>query len=329
MHLSKLTSLLILIALLWGSMVASAQSEPFRDPPQPGDAALIARLDRATGGRTQIFRHAATGKVRFIGAPVGQPLQQPNSLAAATPEQASRAFLSTYGQLFGLRNPDRELSVMQQTTLHGRSFVRYQQVYQGVPIVGGELIVQTDQQRAVLTANGEALPDLQLSVQPSVAPEAAVDIALSAIAKAYRVQPAELRSTAPQLWIFNPQLLGGPGLPISRLVWRMEVTAPTQPIREFVLIDAQKGVVALHFNQIADAKNRRVCDDNNVVDADGNPDNDCSTELQSARSEGVSATGNADVDLAYEYSGITYDYYFSNFGRDSLDGNGLQLISLV
>src|SRR5205085_1682189 len=36
-----------------------------------------------------------------------------------------------------------------------------------------------------------------------------------------------------------------------------------------------------------------------------------------------------DADLAYDYAGATYDYYFNNFGRDSLDGKGLPLISLV
>ncbi len=328
MHPSKLASLLVLMAFLSGSLAVSAQSESFRDPPQPNDSALIAKLDKAAGDGAQIFRHAATGKVRFIGMPSDRPIQQPKSLVAATPEQASRAFLGTYGQLFGLRNPERELRVMQQATLHGRSFVRFQQVYQGVPIVAGELIVQTDQQRAVVSANGEALPDVQISVQPSVAADVAVQHALLAIAKAYHLSPADLHSTTPQSWIFNPVLLGGPGLPISRLVWRMEVTAAAQPIRELVLIDAHTGGIALHFNQIADAKDRRVCNDNNTVDADGDQDNNCTPDKY-VRVEGQGPTNNTDVDLAYDYAGITYDYYFNNFGRDSLDGKGLPLTSLV
>src|SRR6266498_398552 len=328
MHPSKLASLLVLMAFLSGSLAVSAQSESFRDPPQPNDSALIAKLDKAAGDGAQIFRHAATGKVRFIGMPSDRPIQQPKSLVAATPEQASRAFLGTYGQLFGLRNPERELRVMQQATLHGRSFVRFQQVYQGVPIVAGELIVQTDQQRADVSANGEALPDVQVSVQPSVAADVAVQHALLAIAKAYHLSPADLHSTTPQSWIFNPVLLGGPGLPISRLVWRMEVTAAAQPIRELVLIDAHTGGIALHFNQIADAKDRRVCNDNNTVDADGDQDNNCTPDKY-VRVEGQGPTNNTDVDLAYDYAGITYDYYFNNFGRDSLDGKGLPLTSLV
>ena len=41
-----------------------------------------------------------------------------------------------------------------------------------------------------------------------------------------------------------------------------------------------------------------------------------------ARGEGDPATGNRDVDNAYDFTGATYDYYASNFGRDSYDGAG-------
>src|SRR5262249_43244097 len=95
------------------------------------------------------------------------------------------------------------------------------------------------------------------------------------------------------------------------------------------LVDAQSGIVALHFNQIADAKSRRVCNANNIVDPDGDEKNNCDTDAKAVRLEGAPNTGNADVDLAYDYSGDTYDYYSTNFARDSLDGNGLKLISLV
>ncbi len=37
----------------------------------------------------------------------------------------------------------------------------------------------------------------------------------------------------------------------------------------------------------------------------------------------------ADVDYAYDFAGQTYDYYFINFGRDSIDNAGMELISTV
>src|SRR5207253_3001326 len=191
------------------------------------------------------LRHAETGKARFLEAGSNQPLWQSNSLAAATPEQVSRAFLSIYGPLFGLRGQERELALMQQKGLGSHSFVRFQQMYQGIPVLAGEIVLQTNQQSAVVSANGEALPDLQVA---------------------------------------------------------------SQPIRELVLVDALRGNIALHFNQIVDAKQRIVCDDKNAVDPDGNQDNNCIPAAY-ARVEGQGPTGSSDVDFAYDYAGVTYDYY--------------------
>ncbi|HEU4329272.1 MAG TPA: M4 family metallopeptidase [Roseiflexaceae bacterium] len=326
MSASKLTSLLILTALIWAGLSAGAQAAPGL----ASDSTLLAQLEQSSGGAVQIARHAETGKVRFLALDTTRPLPQQATQASATPEQVARTFLGSYGQLFGLRDPRSELSLMQQEQAAGRSFVRFQQIYRGVPVLGGELIVQTTSKRGVASANGELLPDLGLSIQPRVTAEQARKTALAAIAKANSLQSADLTSSAPQLWIYNPALLGGPGLRINRLVWRSEVrpAAGDLPIRELVLIDAQTGALALHFNQIAHAKDRVVCNDNNVVDLDGNQDNNC-VPGKYARTEGQGPTGIADVDLAYDYAGDTYDYFFNNFGRDSLDGKGLRLISLV
>jgi bacillolysin len=328
MSWSKLGSLLMLIALLWASVAFSAQAASTTELAGFGDAGLLRQLSQGAGGDARVARHAETGKARFLAMESQQPLWQSNSLAAATPEQVSRAFLSVYGPLFGLRGQERELALLRQERVAGSDFVRFQQVYQGIPVIAGEIVVQTNRQRAVMSANGEIMPDLQLSVQPSVAADAAPQTGLSAIAKAYHLSASDLQATTPKLWIYNPALLGGPGLRISRLVWRMEIRAAAQPIRELVLVDAQAGTVALHFNQIAHAKQRFVCDGKNVIDSDDNQNNNC-TPAQYVRIEGQAPTGNSDVDLAYDYAGVTYDYFFDHFGRDSLDGKGLPLISLV
>jgi Zn-dependent metalloprotease len=321
------------MALLWAGVAVSAQATApidILDTPQPGDAALLRQLRQSAGGATRIARHAETGKLRFLATESQQALWRSNDIAAASAEQVSRAFLSVYGALFGLRGQERELALMQQERAAGGEFVRFQQLYQGVPVLAGEIVVQTNRQRAVMSASGEIMPELQLDIQPGLAADAAAQRGLSAIAKAYGLAASTLQASAPQLWIYNPALLGGPGLRVSRLVWRMEITAraAAQPIRELVLVDAQAGTLALHFNQIAHAKQRFVCDDKNAVDSDSDPDNNC-TPAKYVRVEGQAPTGTPDVDLAYDYAGITYDYFFNNFGRDSLDGKGLPLISLV
>ena len=119
-----------------------------------------------------------------------------------------------------------------------------------------------------------------------------------------------------------PQLLGRPE-PYTRLVWRVEVTpVDLAPIREVVLVDAASGLIALRFNQSPDAKTRTVYDNQNNRNA-GLPG------FGPVRSEGQGATGNGDVDKAYDYAGDTYDFYMSRHGRDSIDGAGLPIISTV
>lgn len=48
-----------------------------------------------------------------------------------------------------------------------------------------------------------------------------------------------------------------------------------------------------------------------------------------ARSEGEAATGDSAVDEAYDGAGATYDLYNEIFERNSIDDNGMQLISTV
>jgi Zn-dependent metalloprotease len=327
---------LALLAILMGSL-NMAQARPVAQTDTPGnDDPLIARLDHETSGRVRIAYHAETGKVRFIGADLEHTIPRSAGVAAsATPELAARAFLSNYGALFGLADQARDLTVMRAPAYAGQTFVRFQQRYQGIPVMGGELIVQVDGQRDVLAAKGEVLPNLSLNTTPRISVETARQRALALVAATYDLPQADLWASQLELWVFNPALLGGPGLRRSTLNWRLEVTnhGGGEPVREVVLVDAHRGAVNLHFNQIAYAKERHICDDQNVPDVANDQDARCSTAQPPGslfvRDEGDAPTGVQDVDLAYDYSGITYDFFMNHFNRDSLDDAGMPLISLV
>ena len=110
---------------------------------------------------------------------------------------------------------------------------------------------------------------------------------------------------------------------MTALVWRMDVAAQDlEPVRELVLVHAQIGSVILHFNQVDAALSRTVYDNNNNRNA-GLPG------AGPVRTEGQGATGNRDVDLAYDYAGDVYNFYFNTYNRDSIDGAGLPIISTV
>jgi Zn-dependent metalloprotease len=199
--------------------------------------------------------NAQTGKVSFIGPENGQTLSAPDALgmgAAMQPQDPAMALAKRFGPEFGLKDPEQELTELKSSrSENGRITARYQQNYQGIPVLGGELIVNTNQYGDLYSMNGEVSSYLSLSTQPTIDSEQARQTALQAVAKWYEKTPEAFTASEPALWIYDERLLR-PSTRPAELVWRMEVT-PTDagmPVRELVLVNAQRGGISLHFNQI-------------------------------------------------------------------------------
>ena len=167
---------LVVACLLLTALIPISRS--LSAPPAPND--LVASIQAQTGGHAHISFHGETGTVRFIDTERGYPIPRPSGLtASASPEQA------------------HELIVSRAETAPADSFVRFQQVHQGVPVLAGELIVHVDQQRNILSANGELLPSLKLDVTPRIDAATAQTNAPLALARFYSLRPAELSASTP------------------------------------------------------------------------------------------------------------------------------------
>jgi hypothetical protein len=189
--------------------------------------------------------------------------------------------------------------------------------------MGGELIVQMNEGKDVLSVSGEVLPDIKVDTSPMIGQGTAQQNALESIAKDYGISVGDLTASNPELWVYNPALLGGSGVRMNSLVWRIEVTDINMlTLKELVLVDAHLGVVALHFSEVDTAKSRQIYDNQN------NPAN-LLPGPNLVRSEGQPAINDPDVDKAYDYGGDTYDFYWTNHSRDSLDAAGMALVSTV
>ncbi len=194
-----------------------------------------------------------TGKLSFIGPKDGQALSAPDALGMPLrPQDPAMALAKRFGPEFGLKNPERELSQMKTSQAeNGRITARYQQNYQGIPVLGGELIVNTNQNGDLYSMNGEVSSSLSLSTQPKVTSEQAKQTALEGAAKWYQKTPKDFVASEPELWVYDESLLQ-PGTRPAELVWRVEVTPKDSgmPVRELVLVNAQRGSISLHFNQV-------------------------------------------------------------------------------
>ena len=133
--------------------------------------------------------HRQTGKANFISSDRRAYLTVPGASPAYPPRDSALAFARTYGPLFGLKEPAVELTVKRESrNAAGGPSVRFQQVHSGVPVIGGELIVNMDANHSLLSMNGEVSgKDRGLSLQPAINPKESRATALAAVAKWYRL----------------------------------------------------------------------------------------------------------------------------------------------
>ena len=197
--------------------------------------------------------NAQTGKVSFLSPENGQLLSFIKALGISTrPQDPAMALAKRFAPEFGLKDPGRELQEMSSDRADdGRITARYQQTYQGIPVMGGELIVNTNENGDLYSINGEVSANLSVSSEPTISAEDARQRALQAAAKWYGETPKDFAASEPALWIYDESLLRPSTRPVE-LVWRMEVSPKElgMPVRELVLVNAQRGSISLHFNQI-------------------------------------------------------------------------------
>lgn len=284
-------------------------------------ASPAAELRDELGPGTTVIASAETGpQVTFVGTDPGASIP----LDADSPRPAATEALDRFAGSFGLHK-GAELVLSDVSGTAGRHTVRFQQTVDDVPVLGGQLVVNLDSGDDLLSIGGELEPAAGVDTTPELPAGQADDIAIDSVARGYGVSPDDLDIAEQELSIFDSRILGGPGLEIPRLVWRFSIVDdPASPtIREFVLVDAELGAVAVSFSEIEELKVRRVCDA-----ANQNIEVPCQAAA-AEREEGEVAAAEAQVNTAYNLSGAIYDYYLSRFNRDGINGTGGVLISTV
>jgi bacillolysin len=307
-----------------------------------------------------IVYHYEKGQAAFVSANTSAPLALPNpGTSTLSSADKAQALLNSYAPLFGVSNPAQDLQLKYELLPDAGTVTRrYQQTYNGVPVFGGELIVNMTTSGSLLSVNGEASPNLSISTAPQLAAASAQQTALQAIAKWYGLSTADLVASVPSLWIYDARLLKPSSLPV-KLVWRVDVT-PVQalPLQELVLVDASTGAIALNFNQVdtirgftspADMQQMNVAlkQDAQAVaqQLDSNPRVPGVADLATYTANNTTTLpgtllcdetqlnctngSNADADGAHKYAKEAYDLYWIQHNRDSINGEGMQIKSSV
>jgi hypothetical protein len=293
------------------------------------------------------------GKLHFVGAKSGKPMQHPDkSSTNGTPEEAARGYLKQCGSLFGVQDEAIELNTKRMKELdQGRSEARFQQNVNGIPVLGGEIILQMDADKNIMAIVSELTDATLINTTPSIDGDSAIQAALDLVAKKNNLEISALSASTPELWFYDPTIFEIETGQTPALVWRLEVRATDKPINELVLVDAQTKTILLHFNQI---------DASWVSTGESFPTQITSPVSSNAPAYALGAplisiytmnhsnvygnlpgtlmcnqgnpalcNGDADGQAAYQYALDTYNFYANKHGRDSIDGLGMGSISSV
>lgn len=300
-----------------------------------------------------------TGLTYFFKPPTPKELPVSEHFRQANPAKAALAYVKAH--LFSKEEGnfylEEDFHFRHKQVSDGRHIVKLKQKYNGIPVYGAELIVHMDESGRLLEISGTVLPlrtkipspfdnsptigftanpiEQQVlkkrgkrheyglfDLKPAVSIDSgeATPIAKEYMGKQHEVPLSEIKSGIPELMIFSPALMGE-GDSENRLVWRINTMGGIPPVfGADVFVDVQTGEVVYTVSTIHEALDRDIHDNANTVGSLPGP---------LVREEGDAPVGITDVDLAYDYLGDTYDFYFNTHGRDGIDGAGMIMRATV
>ena len=297
----------------------------------PRASAALERLRvRAT---TTVASHVAreTGQYDFVHARDGGVLTTDNSSSSS--EQRALAFLHEHGALIGMSDAEQALTANSDGGKSARgasalkanktfkdniggSHVRLDQSYEGLPVFGAQVVVHMND-RGITGVSGQFIPDIKTSTNPAIKESAAEAKALSE-----QLGGGSLSVVRTELSIYRTGLLAGYAGQ-SLLAYNIEVT-DGRHTRAQIWIDALKGTVLDRIPLTHGALNRTIYtpdfDPNFAVKHEGDPD---------LGPLPPGSIGGNPIDNLYLFAGQQYNLMASAFGRDSYDGLGAAMHSVL
>ena len=292
------------IAALAGSTLAVTGS--------PGTAAADAEAtasSRLAADASGALTYRSSGGVDdFVGVPAGVTVDGPGVSSSTSVADATDAHLARYGAAFGSKQAGTTLTRTESAATVTGDVVRYQQQVGGVPVMGGELVVN-------LRANHELDSILAKTTRTTSVHSAKVSQA-AATATAQEFFQGSAGEGGPATvvsvgrWVVDPALIGASTVLPTRTVWRFELTRGADE-RRMVLVDDQLGAVLMNVDLINEAKNRIVCDNNQVPrpvpSTNSTPCNNASANL--VRTEAGAPAALPEAELAFVLGGAVHDNY--------------------
>lgn len=267
-------------------------------------AAVLCTLTLATNS------YAAAGNKHFLDT-------SSLSTTIGTPTEKALGVIDQLSTQLGVNSKDM---VFKRTDVDmaGNTHVVLSQTYKGLPVEFATVTVHFKADGKNKSFSGYSVRNIHLDTTSAVMDTrrfAATATAHTASLRQANLNMLSVASTS--LVVFNTGALKGMD-ENNVLAYKINVVGEDPAVNEDVYVDAHNGAVLASLTHIHDAKNRVIYNVNNKR---------ALGSATLARTEGQPATGNTDVDQAYDYSGNTYDFYQRAYKRDSIDNAGMTMTS--
>jgi Zn-dependent metalloprotease len=271
------------------------------------------------------FATTKDGYLNFLSAPPSKSFPVTDAVAGKHKANAKK-FLKQNRITFGMQSSASDIKMLRKKIKDKHTSVRFRQTYSSIPVFAADVVVQLNNAGGVeyvlsdIMTNTTALDEGKLSLTPEISAEFAKQVAEDYLI--YLNPQLVFEADQPTLMIYEPSIVGNTG--DTQLVWKTDVKSiPEAYVAETILINAHTAEIALNYSLIMDAINRIIHDVNNTNDAPS-ANNFCSWENYAP-----TASDHNDCNNAYYFLGDTYDFYFNNHGRDSIDDAGMTLTAIV
>jgi vibriolysin len=277
--------------------------------------AALLLVPQLLAAQPEILGRDAQGVPNFVRGDLGSVGSIATDPSARTPEAESyRESVRVFALQFALdylgAEGNEELRPARFTRdALGQTHSRFHQYIGGLRVYGADLAVHADAVTGEVTVvNGSFVSGAGLSLTPALRSTRALGIAISDLG----VADFGLRGVPELCFVIEPN--SGD----ARLAWRqlIDFQVDGQDQADYLYADAASGGLVTKHPTIHPVKSWRTYDGNNGSSLPGSLD--CTN---------TQACSDSVLQAAHDNASLTYDYYADKFGRDSLDDNGMTLLS--
>ncbi len=311
--------LILLGFITFALFVSGTMARNQDDPPH----AALARLQTHANGELVAHFNARTNVPDFVHSTnsKGRIPYTPNAAEHGNPSAIARGFLDENRDLFQLTSVADNLTLLrvEPDAQLGYAHVRMSQTYHGIPVFGKQLIVHIDKSEQIVAVNGDYLPAINVATKPTISKEDAERVALQDLMDQQLVEyerntvSTEVLREQTQLMVYVDEK------DKATLTWNVIIMTDSPLGQWTYFVNAGRPAIVHAFDSVEHIKQRKTYTANNTTSIPG----------RLLIDEGQRSNTDTVAQAAQDNAGKTYDYYLNTFKRDSIDGNGMTIVSTV